>query len=136
LCKSLHIDCESAIPRRCKSHILKDSFDFVLVECWPGTSCAKTGRNSSQSILNSGSVSSLWDPGFGEEDPKLRYKPTILGVCRTVGEKPLDSGDPGGSRTPNPQIRSLMLYPVELRGRYEICGREAVYTCARVLSMP
>jgi hypothetical protein len=27
------------------------------------------------------------------------------------------SGDPGGSRTPNPQIRSLMLYPVELRGR-------------------
>ena len=25
-------------------------------------------------------------------------------------------GDPGGSRTPNPQIRSLMLYPVELRG--------------------
>ena len=34
-----------------------------------------------------------------------------------MGEKPLDSGDPGGSRTPNPQIRSLMLYPVELRGR-------------------
>jgi hypothetical protein len=28
------------------------------------------------------------------------------------------NGDPGGSRTPNPQIRSLMLYPVELRGRY------------------
>src|SRR5579864_292068 len=28
-----------------------------------------------------------------------------------------ESGDPGGSRTPNPQIRSLMLYPVELRGR-------------------
>ena len=27
-----------------------------------------------------------------------------------------ESGDPGGSRTPNPQIRSLMLYPVELRG--------------------
>ncbi len=27
------------------------------------------------------------------------------------------NGDPGGSRTPNPQIRSLMLYPVELRGQ-------------------
>ena len=27
------------------------------------------------------------------------------------------SGAPGGSRTPNPQIRSLMLYPIELRGR-------------------
>src|SRR5260370_29163546 len=28
------------------------------------------------------------------------------------------NGDPGGSRTPNPQIRSLMLYPVELRGQH------------------
>ena len=26
-------------------------------------------------------------------------------------------GAPGGIRTPNPQIRSLMLYPVELRAR-------------------
>src|SRR5205814_9909664 len=32
-------------------------------------------------------------------------------------------GDPGGSRTPNPQIRSLMLYPVELRGRCKIENR-------------
>ena len=39
----------------------------------------------------------------------------------------LGSGDPGGSRTPNPQIRSLMLYPIELRGRV-IAVREAVYT--------
>jgi hypothetical protein len=31
-------------------------------------------------------------------------------------EPRMDHGDPGGSRTPNPQIRSLMLYPVELRG--------------------
>ncbi len=29
-------------------------------------------------------------------------------------------GDPGGSRTPNPQIRSLMLYPVELRGHKDL----------------
>ena len=29
----------------------------------------------------------------------------------------LNAGDPGGSRTPNPQFRRLMLYPVELRGR-------------------
>src|SRR5581483_11701235 len=27
------------------------------------------------------------------------------------------NGDPGGARTPNPQFRRLMLYPVELRGR-------------------
>src|ERR1700690_3877005 len=35
-------------------------------------------------------------------------------VCGVSGR--LGNGDPGGSRTPNPQIRSLMLYPVELRG--------------------
>src|SRR5207302_7871154 len=27
------------------------------------------------------------------------------------------NGDPGGARTPNPQFRRLMLYPIELRGR-------------------
>jgi hypothetical protein len=38
------------------------------------------------------------------------------------------SGDPGGSRTPNPQIRSLMLYPVELRGRIrgDLCQRTPI----------
>ena len=30
------------------------------------------------------------------------------------------AGDPGGSRTPNPQFRRLMLYPVELRGRFAL----------------
>jgi hypothetical protein len=29
-------------------------------------------------------------------------------------------GGPGGARTPNPQFRRLMLYPIELRGRYQI----------------
>jgi hypothetical protein len=48
-----------------------------------------------------------------------RGRPYDLGKSR---ESPLNPpnksiGDPGGSRTPNPQIRSLMLYPVELRGR-------------------
>jgi hypothetical protein len=28
----------------------------------------------------------------------------------------IKSGDPGGNRTPNPEIRNLMLYPIELRG--------------------
>ena len=43
-------------------------------------------------------------------------------------------GDPGGSRTPNPQIRSLMLYPVELRGRVggiRRHGRKNYYTVGR-----
>ena len=32
------------------------------------------------------------------------------------------SGDPGGARTPNPQFRRLMLYPIELRGHDCNCG--------------
>jgi hypothetical protein len=40
-----------------------------------------------------------------------RHRPCAQAGCR------LTSGDPGGSRTPNPQFRRLMLYPVELRGR-------------------
>src|SRR5580658_136162 len=36
-------------------------------------------------------------------------------------------GDPGGSRTPNPQIRSLMLYPIELRGRSPIVALQCCY---------
>src|SRR5580658_468355 len=29
------------------------------------------------------------------------------------------NGGPGGARTPNPQFRRLMLYPIELQGRWE-----------------
>ena len=38
----------------------------------------------------------------------------------TKSGKQLKHGAPGGIRTPNPQIRSLMLYPVELRARLQI----------------
>ena len=37
------------------------------------------------------------------------WKPVLLG---DIGVK--ENGAPRGTRTPNPQIRSLMLYPVEL----------------------
>ena len=30
---------------------------------------------------------------------------------------PFRNGGPGGARTPNPQFRRLMLYPIELQGR-------------------
>ena len=43
-------------------------------------------------------------------------------------------GDPGGSRTPNPQIRSLMLYPVELRGRVFNNLRETLLGSIRLKS--
>lgn len=48
---------------------------------------------------------------FGQAD----YRGLHCSGARGCGAEKL--GDPGGSRTPNPQIRSLMLYPVELRGR-------------------
>ena len=31
-----------------------------------------------------------------------------------------ESGAPAGTRTPNPQIRNLMLYPIELRARWTL----------------
>jgi hypothetical protein len=42
------------------------------------------------------------------------------------------AGDPGGSRTPNPQFRRLMLYPVELRGR----GAKLRWSRARLADSP
>ena len=53
--------------------------------------------------------------------PKVRFW-TAEGGCRYARgrgrPRHTKNGDPGGSRTPNPQIRSLMLYPIELRGRF------------------
>jgi hypothetical protein len=53
----------------------------------------------------------------------LRENSTVAGWRTAIRFRPVDEGttqfygDPGGSRTPNPQFRRLMLYPVELRGR-------------------
>ena len=33
-----------------------------------------------------------------------------------------ETGAPGGTRTPDSQVRSLVLYPAELRARKESCG--------------
>jgi hypothetical protein len=58
-----------------------------------------------------------------ERDLLLPGVKPVLGLRESVqllGMWLLDSmanGDPGGNRTPNPQFRRLMLYPVELRGR-------------------
>jgi hypothetical protein len=38
-------------------------------------------------------------------------------MARTAQEQ--EAGAPERSRTPNPQIRSLVLYPIELRARAE-----------------
>jgi hypothetical protein len=49
---------------------------------------------------------------------RARHSPgeTAANLERSRGTSRLN-GDPGGSRTPNPQFRRLMLYPVELRGQ-------------------
>ncbi len=45
------------------------------------------------------------------------------GRCRGVQERTLDfNGTPGGIRTPDPQVRSLMLYPAELPARSLLLG--------------
>ena len=35
------------------------------------------------------------------------------------------AGDPAATRTPNPQLRRLVLYPFELQGRVMVCIIEA-----------
>ena len=43
----------------------------------------------------------------------------------------IESGTPAGTRTPNPQIRNLMLYPVELRAHKfilrDLCPTKPVF---------
>src|SRR5262247_4014675 len=47
---------------------------------------------------------------------KIHTVPNPIHSCDHVSEK---IGAPERSRTPNPQIRSLVLYPIELRARAE-----------------
>ena len=41
-------------------------------------------------------------------------------MARKYMKPKIKVGAPGGIRTPNPQIRSLVLYPIELRARDEL----------------
>ena len=55
-------------------------------------------------------------------DTKLRYAPVVLltinfWVCSLM------NGAPDMNRTCNPQIRSLVLYPVELQARYVLSAQ-------------
>ena len=54
---------------------------------------------------------------YGSQKQDWKQKAETIGDNIRFGgvEK---TGAPGGIRTPNPQIRSLMLYPVELRARF------------------
>ena len=44
--------------------------------------------------------------------------------CTKNAAKPLKNGAPGAIRTPGPQIRSLMLYPAELRVHWSAAIRD------------
>jgi hypothetical protein len=49
----------------------------------------------------------------------LYQEPEVLTYIspHTTMPKGESNGGPGGARTPNPQFRRLMLYPIELQGR-------------------
>jgi hypothetical protein len=54
-------------------------------------------------------------------DTLWTYRREIILICP---DKLLNSGAPGGIRTPNPQIRSLVLCPIELRAQSKFaCGQ-------------
>jgi hypothetical protein len=90
------------------------------LESWPPFSVGGKSRlrqlrifapvNLAMDVYDVETVDELRAP-LQQWNPKQR--PTRESVSYAV------RGDPGGSRTPNPQIRSLMLYPIELRGRFQ-----------------
>ena len=58
----------------------------------------------------------LWRPADGDATGlrQARDAAVALKSCRIVRK---ENGAPGKTRTSNPQIRSLVLYPIELRAR-------------------
>src|ERR1700722_5899935 len=54
---------------------------------------------------------------FGQTDSRQLARSWSKGRLSHMIYEGTKNGDPGGARTPNPQFRRLMLYPVELRGR-------------------
>ena len=52
---------------------------------------------------------------------RIRERGPELGIVRVAGFI-ISNGTPGGIRTPDPQVRSLMLYPAELPARNLLLG--------------
>ncbi len=60
----------------------------------------------------------------------------VLEQCVLAEERRKLTGTPGGIRTPDTQVRSLVLYPAELRVRIRLSGMAGnfFYHCRRQLS--
>ena len=58
------------------------------------------------------------------------YEPDELPGCSTPQSGVFGDGGAGGSRTHNPQIRSLMLYPVELQPQEPKTGHSILFFSA------
>jgi hypothetical protein len=60
--------------------------------------------------------------------------PRCADSSRLTTVRPESVGAPGGNRTPDPQLRRLMLYPTELRARKHLRGtRVVIIPCEPVL---
>jgi len=119
---------EHAGLRRFRFHDLRHTFGSLLIQ--DGTSLVyvkdQMGHSSIQITVDTyghliPGADINWIDGLDRKTtPQQNATPAQLEAMSETETPPqvVDlNGDPGGSRTPNPQIRSLMLYPVELRGR-------------------
>ena len=105
----MHTDCESDLL----NYVTRDKESTCSNgdELWRGKCAVEKWSETAAAILNHGFTYGLAN--------HVRQR-----------ESHQDSGDPGGSRTPNPQIRSLMLYPVELRGRKCCAAKRSLHLLA------
>lgn len=102
-------------------------FDVPTETRLRGTSTRPTRRGPGSRRVDALAVQRLPAYVLAEERSRQRFDlatprsatPTIAhGPDRLIGKNPYDFvGAPGGIRTPDPQIRSLTLYPAELQAR-------------------
>ena len=97
----LHGGVESVLSRRGGT-----GYDAVhLISNWDGTFCSAYGSRTRATGVRGRRPRPLDECAIETNSDFYRLSSAPVWSVRT----------PGGSRTPNPQIRSLMLYPVELR---------------------
>ena len=95
---------------------------------WPDTGRLETPGTGTRADRQALPTARLWrcgDPDMSDDESSVRYgappdyckskQPNGLPRCRIFTDYSKINGGPGAIRTPDPQIRSLMLYPAELR---------------------
>ena len=67
---------------------------------------------------------------FGSASPNGSIRLWMISGDKSESSNPLNqTGTPGGIRTPDPQVRSLMLYPAELPARAKPQGTQMRAAC-------